>query len=425
MRLIYFLDYRFVRTCDGAVWTDTSYESEFWEPYLRTFDHITLVSRTRQVDAPAEGWHRVDGPRVSVCCLPDYGGYVQYLRKRRQVKAIIHTVLAEPGAVILRAPSQLASYAFQELTRLRRPYAVENVGDAGAALARGATRVRGRSLLQWYFARAQQRQCANAMAASYVAGILKQRYPCAPGAPALVCSDVRLDEQWIRHRPRIFRYRAHHLLTVATLSQTYKGIDVLLEAMARCWQAGLPLTLTIVGEGRLKGALEAQARALGIADNVVFRGPIAWGPELVAEFDRADLFVLPSRVEAMPRALIEAMARALPCIGTDVGAVAELLDYRSIARPNDAVDLSQAILRLACHPHVLTNASARNLEVAHEFTTQCLRPQWLKFYRQIAQLTAAATQPCDPNNSNLRQFPALFQESNPLCEKPSASPKSF
>ena len=89
---------------------------------------------------------------------------------------------------------------------------------------------------------------------------------------------------------------------------------MLIEAVARCVRAGLDLTAVIVGDGKYRTDLMAQSERLGMASRIRFAGQITAGEPVRRILDTADLFVLPSRTEGLPRAMIEAMARALPCI---------------------------------------------------------------------------------------------------------------
>ena len=109
-----------------------------------------------------------------------------------------------------------------------------------------------------------------------------------------------------------------------------------IHAFARCVNAGHDLTLRFIGDGRRRQDLEALAAQLNCRDRIVFAGQIA-STAVVAELDQADLFVLPSRHEGLPRAMIEAMARALPCIGSDVAGFPELLPPSAIV-PNGNLD---------------------------------------------------------------------------------------
>ena len=76
------------------------------------------------------------------------------------------------------------------------------------------------------------------------------------------------------------------------------------------------LCLLLIGDGPARAGLEQQARDLGIADYVIFAGYRADARELIPVMD---LFVLPSRSEGLPVALLEAMASGVPVMATDAG----------------------------------------------------------------------------------------------------------
>src|ERR1700760_3476564 len=196
MNLIYVLDYRFARTPDGVIWTDTAYDHSFWEPHLQAFDTVTLVSRVREVAEKSAGWLPVNFDRVTVEALPHYLGPVEFLKQSRKIRARMREIFATPAAVILRVPSQLSSMAASELDKLGKGYAVEVVGDASAAFAPKVVKVAGRSLLRAWFTRSQEMICRKAIAAAYVANCLKARYPSERSREMFVSSDVRLDEAW-------------------------------------------------------------------------------------------------------------------------------------------------------------------------------------------------------------------------------------
>jgi len=94
------------------------------------------------------------------------------------------------------------------------------------------------------------------------------------------------------------------------------------------------LALLIVGDGPERGNLEVQAKELGVADRVIFAG---YRSDAKSGFAAMDLFVLPSRSEGLPVALLEAMFAGVPVAATHVGEVAEVLDHGRAGRlmPDD------------------------------------------------------------------------------------------
>ena len=129
-----------------------------------------------------------------------------------------------------------------------------------------------------------------------------------------------------------------------------KGQDTLLAAAPRILARYPDASFTFVGEGPRREALETLTRALGITERVRFLGESRDVAPILAEHD---LFVLPSRSEAFPNALIEAMATALPVVATDVGGIPEVVRpgiNGRLVQPDDAGALADAVLALMDDP---------------------------------------------------------------------------
>src|SRR5579871_342646 len=390
MELSHVTEYRFHRSPDGAIWTDTSYEYDFWHRYLKTYDSVAVIGRVCDCAQPKPNWQRVDGPGVRLVPIPNYLGPLQFAKNAWQVEAAVEAAMNSRSAVCLRIPSNLGTFAASVLWRQRRPYAVYVVGDPREAMAPGAMHHPLRGVFRWWFARNQTLQCARAAAALYVTPGLRSAYPPQEAGKVLDCSDVNLDDAAFCTGPRNHQLSANpHLVTVATLSQAYKGLDVLLDALAICRAEGLMLDLTVVGSGRCEVDLRAQAERLGISEAVRFAGALPAGAAVRCELDKADLFVLPSRTEGMPRALLEAMARALPCVATRVGGVPDVLDAGDLVRPGHAVALADKLRCVLSSKPRLDRMSEENLQTARRFHADELYPLWVGFFEDLLDTTRA------------------------------------
>jgi glycosyltransferase involved in cell wall biosynthesis len=116
-----------------------------------------------------------------------------------------------------------------------------------------------------------------------------------------------------------------HLLAVARLAPE-KGIDLLLKAFVGVLRRFPDADLKIAGSGSCESALQTQCKMLGIEEQVRFLGNVAEPPLL---FPCASLFVLPSRHEGMPNALLEAAAAGLPIVSLPASqGLVELLGER-------------------------------------------------------------------------------------------------
>ena len=390
MKVIISLEHRFDRTPDGRVWTQTNFAYSFWLRYLKVFDRVCVVARVRDLPSVPADWERADGEMVSFAAVPCYIGPVEYLLKASQVKQVMRNTVGDSDAIILRVPSRLATDIQPLLRRNNHPFAVEVVADPFDVFAPGSIDTPLRPFFQWWYTRNLQHDCAKAMAAAYVTKLaLQQRYPCPNFSRGI--SDVVLPDQSIvaGSRPLHQDLDSVTLVFVGTMSQLYKAPDVLIKAVAVCIKEGLDLKLLMLGDGKYRAELENLAVAQNVADRVKFLGQLAAGDAVQAQLDRADLFVLPSLTEGLPRAIIEAMARALPCIASNVGGIPELLPSEDLFTPGDVNALASKIREVVTNPDRMAQMSARNLATAQEYRDTVLKEQRIEFYRHVRERTEA------------------------------------
>jgi glycosyltransferase involved in cell wall biosynthesis len=390
MNVVASLEHRFEQTPDGAVWTQTQYPHAFWAPYLEVFRTVRVAARVKLVENTSPGWLRADGKRVTFAPVPYYLGPWQYLLRRQQVIRAARAAVSPDDAIILRVPGQIA-YCIEPLLRATgHPYAIEVVADPYDVFAPGSVKHVLSPLLRRWSPRKLRRVCHNAFAASYVTReALQRRYPCPN--ESIGCSDVEISDASLVATPRPERREARRirLITVGTLAQLYKAPHHLIDATAACLRQKLDLELVLIGDGKHRAELEAQAVRLGASDRVQFRGQLTAGEAVRAELDQADVFVLPSYQEGLPRAMVEAMARALPCIGSTVGGIPELLSADALVPPGDTAALAAKIREVVTNPQRLSRMSRENLQTARQYRAEILREKRVAFYQLVREKTAA------------------------------------
>ncbi len=387
MNLLLVFDHRFLRGAGGAVFSPKSYAHGFFaKRYLRVFDGVTILARVASapedlVGAPTEG------PGVSLASLGDWQGPLGLVRALPRIVIGMRRALRGADAVLLVAPGMLASIARRELARMRRPYGVEVVGDPYDAMAPGSMKHPLRPVLRWSATRQLRRLCADAAAVSYVTrDALQRRYPCPAFAAGV--SDVELPPEAFAATARTFAPgRGRTLVTVGTMAQLYKAQDVLIDAVAACARGGRDWRLVLVGDGRHRAELEARAAARGVGDRVHFLGAVPAGAAVRRVLDDADLFVLPSHQEGLPRAMVEAMARGLPCVGSTVGGIPELLTAEDLVPPGDVAALAATLDAVLGNVARLARMSERNLDVARGYREDLLDERRLGFYERLREAT--------------------------------------
>jgi GalNAc-alpha-(1->4)-GalNAc-alpha-(1->3)-diNAcBac-PP-undecaprenol alpha-1,4-N-acetyl-D-galactosaminyltransferase len=163
-----------------------------------------------------------------------------------------------------------------------------------------------------------------------------------------------------------------------------KAHDVLLEAFALLGDELKEWRLAILGDGRMRDTLKAQAASLGVASRVHWHG-IVQDPH--AFYRAANIFVLPSRVEGTPNALLEAMSCGLPVIVSD-GAPGplELVEdgVTGLVVPvNDATALAAALRRLASDDELRSRLG----EAARARVSEYELPRALAAWESVVGLT--------------------------------------
>jgi glycosyltransferase involved in cell wall biosynthesis len=390
MRVLIPIDHRFNSTPDGAIWTQTMFTPSYWRRYFEVFDEVKIVARVQPVDRALPGWVQVNTDRILVEPLPYYLGPWEYLWRRQEVLKSARNAFAGGDAVLFYSANPPALAIRKKLRALKYPYGVYIIANPYDVFSPGAVRSKLRPFFRWLAPRQLRSLCYEASAAAYITEkALQKDYPPSPSAYTDHYSMAELPEDTFVKEPRTFATdrASWTLITVGAMSQLYKAQDILIEAIARCTQQGLDLKLVFVGDGQYRPMLEQQAAALGIGDRCQFLGQLTTGSVVREQLDRADLFVLPSRQEGLPRAMIEAMARGLPCLGSTVGGMPELLPSEDLVPPVDVLALVSKIQEMVNDPARLSRMSERNLARAQGYREDCICDRRTAFYKTLRKQT--------------------------------------
>lgn len=142
---------------------------------------------------------------------------------------------------------------------------------------------------------------------------------------------------------------AHVVTTVGRLT-AIKHHRLFIETARRIAAVDPAAVFLVAGDGELRVELEGAARAADLADRVRFLG---WRRDLETIYGATDVFLLTSRNEGTPVALIEALAAGVPGVSTEVGGVADVIDSDRVGRLapfGDADALGAHVVALLCDP---------------------------------------------------------------------------
>jgi glycosyltransferase involved in cell wall biosynthesis len=225
----------------------------------------------------------------------------------------------------------------------------------------------------------------RAKAVAYVERtILPAKYPAANPQNVFYFSSINLPDNSIAQSPKHFNGKEElDIISIGALDQMYKGPDIMLNAILDCKQKGLTINLTWIGGGVYLDKMKELAASLGLQDHVNFTGMITERAKIEEALDKADMFVLASRTEGLPRAMIEAMARGLPCIGSDVGGIPQLLTKEYLFTKEDTHGLADLLMSKSANKNELAAMSATNIETAKLYANSKLDKERAGFYKAV------------------------------------------
>ena len=171
------------------------------------------------------------------------------------------------------------------------------------------------------------------------------------------------------------------ILAVGRLS-TQKGFDRLIAAYSITLQKHPDWSLTIVGEGEERQNLEQQIKELDLEKKVNLRGA---SKELQKHFKSSDIFVLSSRVEGFPNALLEAMSHNLPVISFDCKCgPSDIIRHKEnglLVKDGDITELANALCYLIEHPKERKQFAASSMGGLKKYSLPFIGEKWLDLFR--------------------------------------------
>ena len=162
-----------------------------------------------------------------------------------------------------------------------------------------------------------------------------------------------------------------------------KALDTLIRAVALAKDRVPGLEFWMVGDGKVRGELEALVAELGVGDAVKFRGQQT---DTAPFFSAADAFVMSSISEGLPMSLLQSMSLGTPAILTDVDGMGEILRLTGgglLVPVGDSAAFADAIVRLASDDALRDELSRKALE-AYEtrFTVETMAAGYMELYRR-------------------------------------------
>lgn len=367
----------------GRLYTDGAYNNEVWSRYTKISDDITFIAREdsrEYTDNTLESHYNIIPESINVVFIKDlFSSALSIFNIRKHIKngLTIKSLIKKTDTLIIRMDCNEGYIASRYARRYNKPYYVEVVGCAWDSLWNYS--LSGKIIAPFRFIKMRM-TVKKAQGSLYVTEkFLQSRYPSS--GLEVACSDVTLPSNSILRIEKFSQKKRITLGTIGPLDVSYKGQDSLIRAISKLnHKSDIKYEYQLVGGGD-KTRLLNIARKHGVEKYIKFIGQISHA-EIFKWLDQIDIYAQPSKVEGLPRAIVEALSRGRPTIGSNLGGIPELLPKDVLFNWRRQNSIIKAI-EYASNSQNASLLSQKGLETAKNFNKDSLLKKRNSFYSQI------------------------------------------
>lgn len=217
---------------------------------------------------------------------------------------------------------------------------------------------------------------------------LQHKYPSK--ARQIGCSDAILDcpsdDVLYKRLKKIDTNEGIFVLgLIGSTDASYRGHDVLIKVSSRLIKKGYDVRVRFLGGGTKQSKLLELAEALGVKDKIEFCGRLQHN-EVLSWIDEIDILVMPTLAESLGRAVIEAMSRACPVIGSVETALREQIGSDCLAYARDIEQITFAIENIITRKEYAKTCAYENFYRAQKYSSDYTYSLRREFYNEFYKI---------------------------------------
>lgn len=385
MKAVFCYDGPLYKDADGNYY-DSILNNQMFERYFKVADQLELVIRTRDINAKtgSKRMGQITNPHIHVTECPNLSSIKGLFGSQKEAKEIIEKAINQADLVFIRVPSVIGNLSIDIARKLNKKYLVEVVGCPWDAYWNYS--LKGK-LVAPFATHMMKKRVKNAPFVLYVTNsFLQKRYPTL--GKQINCSNVELaeaNEEILTARLDKIKSYSHttkyKIGTAAGLDVLYKGQQYIIQAMAELKKNGITnIEYELIGGGT-GSYLKNLAKNLGVEDQIKIIGQMPHD-EVFTWLDGLDIYAQPSRQEGLPRSVIEAMSRGLPCIGARTAGIPELLNEECIFS-NSKKEISEIctiLNKMISSPDLMSKYGKENFYESKEYARNTLVERRTNFF---------------------------------------------
>ncbi len=368
---------------DGRYYAVNLTSEVFHKLYFPYCDKLVVCQRIMHA-TDVSGLTEVKSEDIEYVCPPysPSASSMYFLNKKKYFRFVEN--LVKQADFVVQRPGLLGCAAAKYAKKYNKPCVCEVVGDIFASFWHHGISGKFLALFRELDTRKTVRESKYTV---YVTQqYLQRQYPS--NGKCIGISDVeieKLDDQILKNRlDKIDKYDDKYvckMVTVAGVNARAKGQVYALKALKQLKEKGIIVVYYLVGEGD-QSYLKTNAEKYGVSDQVVFTG--AMPHKKVYEFLLdMDLYIQPSLHEGLPRSVVEAMSRALPCMGSRTAGIPELIPDEMIFEKKNVRQICHIIENLT--KDKLKKYATISFERAKEFEQETLKKRRDGFFKVFLQ----------------------------------------
>lgn len=370
---------------NGNLYTDGSYNNEIWDRYLALSNNLSVVFRKDGEKYDIEYARKMFNPLNKKIKFIELKNRMSSIKEYLNIKTIRLNKNTIEGAVkdcdylIVRGGGYAAiKYA----RKYNKPYLVEVVGCPWDSLWNHSFKGKVLALSSYL---KMKKVIKDAPYVVYVTNeFLQSRYP--NNGKSIGCSDVvlpTLDKKILEKRINKIKNMSANkptlIGTTGAIDVAYKGQEYVIRAISILINQGYNFEYHLVGGGD-NTYLKSVAEKCKISNKVKFLGSLPHD-DVFEYLDNIDIYIQPSKTEGLPRALVEAMSRGCPVLGSKVGGIPELLNEEytfDVGSINEICNLLKELDK-----ENMIRESKRSFNKSKEFDKRVLDKRRADFYMEF------------------------------------------
>lgn len=332
MKVLFAHDHKF-RKIEGDYYSIGGLSNDVLSRYVNNFGTVNVIARVIPKQVTDRNLSQITNKKVSIFDSKD---------KSYSIKRLV----SESDIVIARLPSALGMRAIWYAEKSKKPYFIEMVGDPWTSL--------------WYYGNLKGKIAAPIITilnkilvkrSKYVIYVsrrfLQDRYPTK--GYSVGCSDAVLDmpqKEILEKRIQKINMDENIILgLIGSLAVDYRGHGTVIKAVSELKKRGINCKVHFLGGGS-KEKWEKVANEYGVTESVEYCGTLPSGEPVLEWIDNVDILTMPTLQETLGRAIIEAMSRGCPVIGSIETAIGEQIGSDCLCKAKDYISLANMVERM-------------------------------------------------------------------------------